>query len=254
MLSGETEQRELEELARGAEEAREYVFTAIDRREIQRYLDPPADTPYGLEYAFHLLGDIAGKIVLDLGCGKGENLVPLAERKANVTGIDISPDLIALAQRRIEMAGVQAAVRVGSAYDTGFPDETLDVIFCIALVHHLEIPRVRDEMWRVLKKGGFVVLSEPIRLSQTYDAIRKLLPADKHSSEYEHPVIQEELRCMCERFTQENLCYFRLPFVPLLERMTGSTSHSARLFSARVIRAFPSSRHFATVAVMRLRK
>jgi 2-polyprenyl-3-methyl-5-hydroxy-6-metoxy-1,4-benzoquinol methylase len=247
-------ERELEELTRSAEEARSCVLITADRRQVQRYLDPPADTPYGLEYAYHLLGDVAGKTVLDLGCGKGENLVPLAERKANVTGIDISPDLVSLARRRIEMAGVKATVRVGSAYHTGLPDESVDAIFCIAVVHHLEIPRVRDEMWRVLKRGGFVVLSEPIRFSRTYGAIRKLLPANKHSSEHEHPLNHEELRCLCERFTRENLRHFRLPFVPLVERLRRSGSHSARLLSARVIHAFPLSQHYATVVVMRLRK
>ena len=247
-------ERELEELTRSAEEARQKVLTTVDRREVERYLDPPADTPYGLEYAYYLLGDVACKNVLDLGCGKGENLVPLAERKANVTGIDVSPDLVSLAERRIEMAGVKATVRVGSAYHTGLPDESVDAILCIALVHHLEIPRVRDEMWRVLKKGGFVVLSEPIRLSRTYGAIRKLLPANRNSSEHEHPLNQEELRCLCEGFTRENVRHFRLPFVPLVERLRRSASHSARLLSARVIDACPLSQHFATVVVMRLRK
>ena len=34
---------------------------------VLRYMAPPEDTPFPLEYAFHLLGDVAGKHVLDLG-------------------------------------------------------------------------------------------------------------------------------------------------------------------------------------------
>ena len=41
-----------------------------------------------LNEAYDLLGDVRGKAVLDLGCGTGENLVPLARRGAHVTGID----------------------------------------------------------------------------------------------------------------------------------------------------------------------
>jgi SAM-dependent methyltransferase len=79
-----------------------------------------------LEYAFHLLGDIRGKTILDLGCGKGENLIPLAKRGGNVIGIDISPELVRLAEARIRSSGVKADVAVGSAYETGLPDESVD--------------------------------------------------------------------------------------------------------------------------------
>lgn len=248
------EERDLEELTRSAEEARHYVLATSDRRQVERYLNPPADTPYGLEYAYHLLGDVVGKNVLDLGCGKGENLVPLAERGAHVTGIDISPELVGLARRRMEIARVKAVVQMGSAYHTGLPNESIDAIFCIAVIHHLDISHVRDEMWRVLKRGGVVVLSEPIRFSRSYGALRKLLPPCKNSSEHEHPLNQKELRCLCERFTRESVRYFRLPFIPLVQRLLRPTSNSIHLLSDRVIHAFPLSQHFATGVVMRLRK
>lgn len=250
----ELAEREFEELTRSAEEARRCIVTTTDRRQVERYLDPPADTPYFLEYAYYLLGDVAGKNVLDLGCGKGENLIPLAERKAKVIGIDISPELVGLARRRIDIAGSCARVQIGSAYHTGLPDESVDVIFCIALIHHLEIPPVRNEMWRLLKTGGFVVLLEPIGFSRTCGALRKLVPAREHSSQHEHPLNQKELRCLCQRFTPERIRYFRLPFVPLVERLFRPTSDSIHLFSDRAIHALPLSKYFATVVVMRLRK
>ena len=151
------------EIERSATEASKVVLKPLERAQIDRYLDPPADTAYGLEYAFHLLGDVRGKTVLDLGCGTGENIVPLLERGARVIGIDISPDLIAIAQKRSSDANLEASVMVGSAYETGLPDESVDVIFCMALIHHLDIKLVRDEMLRVLRKGGAVILREPVR-------------------------------------------------------------------------------------------
>lgn len=191
----------------------------------------------------------------DLGCGKGENLIPLVERGAWVTGIDVSPDLIRLAQQRIDATGVAVRVCVGSAYDTHLEDESVDVVFCVALIHHLEIPRARDEMWRILKKGGFVVLSEPIRLSRLYDRIRKLLPASPDVSEFEHPLTRLELASMCERFAAEGQRYFRLPFVPLVERfLLRSTSPFCHNVSAWALRAFPASEHFASKIVLKLNK
>ncbi|MGA7930530.1 MAG: class I SAM-dependent methyltransferase [Candidatus Sulfotelmatobacter sp.] len=246
--------RDRAEIARSAEEARSFVFTGVDEAQVNRYQSPPPDTPYNLEYAFHLLGDLRRKTVLDLGCGKGENLVPLSRKGAHVTGIDISPDLIELARKRIATSGIEAEARVGSACDTGLPDESLDAIFCIALIHHLEIPRVRDEMLRILKKEGFVILSEPIRFSRVYDRLRTLLPPRGEISEFEHPLTKEQFASMVGPFTVEGLRYFRLPIVPLVEQAKGATSHSTRRLSAWVIHNFPATRHFATWAVARLRK
>jgi len=249
------EERERAEIIRSAEEARKVTSTTIDRAQVERYLAPPAGTAYPLEYAFYLLGDLRGKTVLDLGCGKGENLIPLVERGATVTGIDVSPDLIRLAQQRIEDAGVSARACVGSAYETGFESESVDVVLCAALIHHLEIPRVRDEIWRILKKGGFVILSEPIRFSQIYDRVRKLFPAHQDVSDYEHPLTKLELASMSERFVAEGQRYFRLPFVPLVERfLLRSNSPFSWKVSAWMLRVFPPSARLATKVVLKLNK
>jgi SAM-dependent methyltransferase len=129
-------ERDRAEVLRSAEEARKVVVEPIDLDELERYGDPPADTPYPLEYAFHLLGDIRGRTVLDFGCGTGENIVPLALRGAHVIGLDVSPDLVSLARQRLDGAGLSADLRVASAYATGLPDRSVDVIFSISLIHH----------------------------------------------------------------------------------------------------------------------
>jgi 2-polyprenyl-3-methyl-5-hydroxy-6-metoxy-1,4-benzoquinol methylase len=243
------------EIIRSAEEAREFTFKTINRAQIERYLAPPADTPYPLEYAFHLLGNLCGKTVVDLGCGKGANLIPLAERGARVTGIDISPDLIRLAQQRVDAAGVSAKVCVGSVYETGLESESVDMVFCVSLIHHLEIPRARDEMWRILKKGGFVVLSEPIRFSRFYGRVRKLFPPHKNASPFEHPLSRAELASMSARFLVEGQRYFSLPFVRLVERfLLRSASPFSRKLSAWTLRVFPPSQHLATAVVLKLNK
>ena len=246
--------RDLAEIARSAEEARKCLITPINRDQISRYLGPSQDTGFPLEYAFYLLGDIRGKSVLDLGCGSGENLVPLAMRGARVTGIDISPDLIELAKRRVAAVGLGASLFARSAYDTGLPDESVDVIFCVALIHHLDIPKVCQEMRRILKKGGFVILSEPIRFSWLYDRVREALPSHQDISEFEHPLTRSELECAKRDFTPDSLRYFRLPFVPLVRRLLPSRADNAARVSAQLIKRVPACHRFATSAVLRLRK
>jgi ubiquinone/menaquinone biosynthesis C-methylase UbiE len=60
--------------------------------------------------------------VLDFGCGTGENIVPLLKRGTRVIGIDISPALIALAQKRLSDANLEVELKVGSAYSMGLPE------------------------------------------------------------------------------------------------------------------------------------
>lgn len=254
MTDSRLSERDQAEIERSAAEAAKVVLQPVDRTQIDRYMDPPADTPYGLEYAFHLLGDVRGKTVLDLGCGTGENIVPLVERGARVTGIDISPDLIALAQQRLKNANLEATVRAGSAYETELPDESVDVVFCMALIHHLDIKLVRNEMWRILRKGGFVVLREPIRFSKGYAWVRGLLPAHGDVSEYEHPLTREELATMIEPFKALGTRYFRLPFVPLITRTIPSQTHAAWRASDSIIKRWAGAERFATGVVTKLQK
>jgi ubiquinone/menaquinone biosynthesis C-methylase UbiE len=242
------------EIKRSASEASKIVVGSIRAAEMDRYMDPPSNTPFALEYAFHLLGGAQGKTVLDLGCGTGENVVPLVERGAQVIGMDISPDLISIAQKRLSDANLEASITVGDAYNTGLRSESIDVVFCAALIHHLDIKLARDEMYRVLRKGGAVILKEPVRFSRFYSRLCRLLPAREDVSEYEHPLSQDELATMMQAFHVEGARYFRLPFVPLVSRLIPSQSHAAWKASNWMIEHVRDIRHYATCIVARLEK
>jgi len=254
MADGTLSERDRAEIERSAEEARGVVLTEPRRAQIDRYLNPPRDTPYSLEYAFYLLGDIRGKKVLDLGCGTGENIVPLTERGAIVIGMDISPELVALAQERLRRSGQEATLRVGSAYDTGLENGSVDVIFCIALIHHLDIKRVRDEMLRILRRGGVVVLKEPIRFSKTYASLRGWLPAQENVSDFEHPLTREELAAMTEAFEVQETRYFRLPWIPLFTALPPFLVSTVWKLDRWMLRNFPSAQNYATAVTTRLVK
>src|SRR5436853_2908487 len=120
------ERTELERSALDAQHRTERI--EMSPATVARYANPPSDTVFPLEYSFSLLPDLRGLTVLDYGCGAGENLVHLALRGARVIGLDISPDLIALAQKRADAYKVNAEFLVGSAYETGLPSASVDVI------------------------------------------------------------------------------------------------------------------------------
>src|SRR3954449_7445227 len=69
-------------------------------------LDPDAMPPEPLEpldlAAVRRAGDLAGKRVLDLGCGSGDLTLPLVQAGARVTAVDLSAGMLAVARRRCE--------------------------------------------------------------------------------------------------------------------------------------------------------
>jgi SAM-dependent methyltransferase len=253
MRSSSLSERDRAEIERSAAEAAKVSLTPI---EVDRYLNPSGNTPHGLEYAFYLLGDVRGKSVLDLGCGTGENVIPLAKRGAKVVAMDISPELVELARQRAESYGVGNSVtlQVGSAYETGLPDESMDVVFSMALLHHLDLAKARQEIYRILRPGGRFIFKEPIRFSRTMNSLRKLFPpSDADISDFEHPLTRDEMATVTQGFTVLAQRNFRLPFIPLLQKFDGLRKRAWRL-DRWFLQHIPQLEHFATGKVMSLQK
>ena len=124
----------------------------------------------------------------------------------------------------------------------------------MALIHHLDIKRVRDEMWRILRVGGFVILREPTRFSKGYAWLRGLLPAKDDISDYEHPLTREELATMVEPFNVQGTRYFRLPFVPLISRTIPSRGEIAWKVSNSIIKRWAGAERYATGVVADYKK
>jgi SAM-dependent methyltransferase len=126
-----------------------------------------------------------------------------------------------------------------------------DVIFCIALIHHLDIEQVRKEMRRILAKDGKIILQEPIRFSRLYARLRNLLPGRSNVSEYEHPLTRAEFAAVNEPFKADGTRYFRLPFIPLLSWMAGIQNQLWKIDRWCLQHVLATSR-YATCVVTRL--
>ncbi|MEV4173115.1 class I SAM-dependent methyltransferase [Nonomuraea sp. NPDC049709] len=105
-----------------------------------------------------LAGDVAGRRILDAGCGSGPLSAALRERGAVVTGIDASAGMLAVARRRL---GDDADLRVADLRDPlPFADGTFDDVVASLVLHYLEDwgPTLA-EMRRVLRPGGRLIAS-----------------------------------------------------------------------------------------------
>jgi SAM-dependent methyltransferase len=94
--------------------------------------------------------------VLDLGCGIGGTARFIARRYgATVTGIDLTPDFVATAERLTALVGLEATYHIGSVLDLPFEDESFDLVTLIHVGMNIaDKPRLFAEASRVLAPGG----------------------------------------------------------------------------------------------------
>jgi len=133
---------------------------------------------YGTVLKVLLAESAASRRVLDYGCGTGDWGLMLAGEGADVTLLDLSPVAIELALRRASVSGVADRVR-GLARDASdlscFRDEEFDLIYASAAVHHtLKYPNALNELMRVLRPGGKLVLAETYGNNPILNSLRRL--------------------------------------------------------------------------------
>jgi ubiquinone/menaquinone biosynthesis C-methylase UbiE len=103
-------------------------------------------------------------IVLDLACGPGIVSAALAPKARQIVGLDLTPQMLANARRRCTSAGLgNVAFVEGSAGDLPFAAAAFDAVVTRLSIHHFGEPaRVLDEMRRVLRPGGSLVLADVV--------------------------------------------------------------------------------------------
>lgn len=106
-----------------------------------------------------------GDRVLDVGCGRGDLVMALAQAEARVVGIDYSHSALEMAHQAISRRSpeVQKKIRIlnSDATSLGFPDQSFDHVFMMDIVEHLypaQLHQCFSECHRVLKAGGRLVV------------------------------------------------------------------------------------------------
>ena len=137
--------------------------------------------------ALHTAGSGAAR-VLDYGCGAGTLLRLLAEAGvgARLVGCDISPGMLEEAGRcwPAHLGAARPELRVQDGARTPFPDASFDVVVISAVLHHVpleERPAVYDELRRVTRPGGQIVIFEHNPLNPVTRYVVSRTPIDRNA-------------------------------------------------------------------------
>jgi len=113
-------------------------------------------------------GAAAGERVLDYGCGDGALLSVLARRAGaavELHGFDLNALGLEFARSALQSHGVRATLHAST---DGIADEFFDCVVCTEVIEHASAPSaLLDDIGRLLKPGGRLVITTPIRLTET---------------------------------------------------------------------------------------
>ena len=141
-----------------------------------------------------------GKNVLDYGCSFGEaSLLFRSYGAATVEGIDISPVAVQGATEAAAKAGVTGVnFQAMNAEVLEFPDASFELVFGVAILHHLDLDRACAEIARVLKPSGAAVFLEPLGHNPVINYVRRATPNER--TEDEHPLLWRDFAVLDRHF------------------------------------------------------
>jgi SAM-dependent methyltransferase len=146
------------------------------------------------EAELQALGDVAGKDVLELGCGAAQWSISLAGLGARPVGLDLSSRQLDHARRVMAEAGVEFPLIEASAEDVPLDDASFDVVFCDHGAFNFADPQLLvPECSRLLRPGGLLAFSmvTPI-LDIFWDDDREAVGDRPRNNYFEHRGFENE--------------------------------------------------------------
>lgn len=139
----------------------------MDTKEIEKRYDILAEENCCLSCgsAIHLSNAQPGEVCVDLGCGRGNDVLRLASEVGEagfVYGLDISEGMLEKAQKTAEKLNVKNVKFIRTNLETiSLPDDSVDLLISNCTINHVADKKsVWKEIYRVLKNGGRFVVSD----------------------------------------------------------------------------------------------
>ncbi len=152
------------------------------------------------------LGPLAGRTLLDVGCGLGEASVYFALEGATVTATDISPGMCEITSRLAQANGVALETHVSAIEDLGLGNRQFDIIYTGNTLHHADIAATLDNILPHLKPDGVFLSWDPVAYNPIINVYRAL--ATKVRTPDEHPLRLRDIRMVTSRFARTEVRWF----------------------------------------------
>jgi SAM-dependent methyltransferase len=248
------------ELAFQATQAAQVKVRATPVDIIERYRHCRRWWLYRKEYVFKLVHECRPRRILDFGCGSGDSATELAVLGHEVLGIDVSPELIALAEERARLDGVADRAKFLAVDGTTatLPKEAFDLVLVQAVLHHVDLAESLRTLDHVLSPGGHLIIVEPVAYSRFLQWLRDRSPVEKEISPNERQLNHADLWQIGDKFEIVEKRHFNI-----LHRLLRLIKTSGPLYDwpARILAGldwvllhFSIMEHFSATVVLLCRK
>ncbi len=171
-------------------------------------------TQLSMDYRDRWLADhVPGKVFVDYACGNGSETLKAARMRAALAlGINVSNVSIHNAEKAAAREGLsdRCVFLEGDCENTGLPDNSVDVILCSYMLHHLDLTYAYPEMHRILRPGGCILASEALNYNPLIKLYRKLTPDLRTEWEKEHILSLKDVRAAKRYFNVGEIRYWHL--------------------------------------------
>lgn len=140
-----------------------------------------------------------GKEVLELGSHEWLGWIRGRVTPKKVTCINISQAELDKGISNAKGLPFEIDFHLMDANSLTFEDESFDVVYGGAILHHLDIEKTMNHVYRVLKPGGFILFLEPMNMNPVYKIYRKMNPKERTPDE--HALVGVDFKIIRKKFT-----------------------------------------------------
>ncbi|MFD2567721.1 class I SAM-dependent methyltransferase [Pseudotenacibaculum haliotis] len=141
----------------------------------------------------------ADKSVLELGSHEWLNWIKGKVTPKKVTCINISQAELDKGINNAKDLPFEIDFHLMDANELTFEDESFDVVYGGAILHHLDIEKTLNHVYRVLKPGGYILFLEPLNMNPVYKIYRKMNPKERTPDE--HALVGADFKIIRKKFT-----------------------------------------------------